>query len=109
VDNFPYPGDLNNINPADVESITILKDAAAAAIWVRFRVMGDRHHDQEGRLNQYPKISFTSSLTAGWKPNLYYQPILSSSDYIDIEEALFSQGFTTHPFTLHRPAHSRRW
>ncbi len=33
VDNFPYDGDLNNINPNNVESITILKDAAAAAIW----------------------------------------------------------------------------
>src|SRR5690606_14868355 len=33
VDNFPYEGDLNNINPNDVESITVLKDAAAASIW----------------------------------------------------------------------------
>ncbi|WP_276346245.1 carboxypeptidase-like regulatory domain-containing protein [Daejeonella sp. JGW-45] len=33
VDNFPYDGDINNINPNDVENITILKDAAAASIW----------------------------------------------------------------------------
>ena len=33
VDNFPYDGDINNINPNDVESITVLKDAAAASIW----------------------------------------------------------------------------
>ncbi len=94
VDNFPYPGDLNNINPADVESITILKDAAAAAIWGAFSGNGVIViTTKKGKPNQDPKISFTSSLTAGWKPNLYYQPILSSSDYIDIEEALFSQGF----------------
>ena len=33
VDNFPYDGDINNINPNEVESITILKDASAASIW----------------------------------------------------------------------------
>ena len=33
LDNFPYEGDLENINPNDVASITILKDAAAASIW----------------------------------------------------------------------------
>jgi TonB-dependent SusC/RagA subfamily outer membrane receptor len=33
VDNFPYDGDINNINPNDIESINILKDAAAASIW----------------------------------------------------------------------------
>ena len=33
VDGFPYDGDFNNINPNDIESITVLKDAAAASIW----------------------------------------------------------------------------
>ena len=94
VDNFPYPGDFNNINPADVESITILKDAAAAAIWGAFSGNGVIViTTKKGRLNSQPKISFNSSLTTGWKPNLYYQPILSSSDYIDIEEFLYRKGF----------------
>ena len=31
IDNFPYDGDPGNINPNDVESITVLKDAAAAS------------------------------------------------------------------------------
>lgn len=33
LDNFPYNGDLNNINPNSIESITVLKDAAASSIW----------------------------------------------------------------------------
>lgn len=33
VDNFPYEGDLSNIDPNDIESVTVLKDAAAASIW----------------------------------------------------------------------------
>src|SRR5690242_20105044 len=31
LDNFIYEGDIKNINPNDIESITILKDAAAAS------------------------------------------------------------------------------
>jgi TonB-linked SusC/RagA family outer membrane protein len=33
VDGAPYSGDLNNINPADVESMTVLKDAASNALY----------------------------------------------------------------------------
>src|SRR5690606_24064917 len=33
LDNFPYEGDIRNINPNDVKSITLLKDAAASSIW----------------------------------------------------------------------------
>ncbi|HEX3934145.1 MAG TPA: TonB-dependent receptor plug domain-containing protein, partial [Puia sp.] len=94
VDNFPYPGDFNNINPADVESITVLKDAAAASIWGAFSGNGVIViTTKKGKLNQAPRISFTSSLTVGQRPNLYYQKILSSSDYIDIEDSLFHKGY----------------
>src|SRR5690606_38972761 len=33
VDNFPYDGELSNLNPADIQDITVLKDAAAASAW----------------------------------------------------------------------------
>lgn len=33
VDGFPYEGDLSTINPYEVESITLLKDAASASIY----------------------------------------------------------------------------
>lgn len=33
VDGAPYSGDLNNINPSDVESMTVLKDAASSALY----------------------------------------------------------------------------
>ena len=33
VDGAPYSGDLNNINPNDVESMTVLKDAASNALY----------------------------------------------------------------------------
>ena len=33
VDGMPYSGDLNNLNPSDVESMTVLKDAASNALY----------------------------------------------------------------------------
>ena len=34
VDNVPYTGeDLSRLNPADIESVSVLKDAASAAIY----------------------------------------------------------------------------
>lgn len=94
VDNFPYRGDLNNINPADVESITVLKDAAAASIWGAFSGNGVIViTTRKGKLNETPRFSFTSSVTVGEKPNLFYQPILSSNDYITIQDSLFHWGY----------------
>ena len=33
VDGVPYSGDMNNLNPADIESMTVLKDAASNALY----------------------------------------------------------------------------
>ena len=33
VDGMPYDGDLNNINPSDIETMTVLKDAASNALY----------------------------------------------------------------------------
>ncbi|MBS1606311.1 MAG: TonB-dependent receptor plug domain-containing protein, partial [Bacteroidetes bacterium] len=94
IDNFPYYGDIGNINPEDVESVTILKDAASAAIWGAFSGNGVIViTTKKGRINQSPKWSFTTSQTIGEKPDLYYQPALSSSDYIDIQQFLYRNKF----------------
>jgi len=92
VDNFPYRGDINNINPADVESVTILKDASAAAIWGALAGNGVIViTTKKAKAGQGPVISFNTSQTGSQRVNLYYQPQLSSSDYIDIEQYLFSR------------------
>ncbi|WP_169304373.1 SusC/RagA family TonB-linked outer membrane protein [Pedobacter frigoris] len=95
LDNFPYEGEVNNINPNDIESISILKDASAASIW------GARSANgvivittKRGKLNQQTKIDFSSNFTIINKPNLKYdQAFLSSKDYIEVEEVLFNNGY----------------
>jgi TonB-linked SusC/RagA family outer membrane protein len=94
VDNFPYSGDLNNINPEDIESVTVLKDAAAASIWGAFSGNGVIvMTTKKGKYNQARNWNFTTSVTVGEKPNLYYQPILSSKDYVEVERFLYDSGF----------------
>lgn len=95
VDNFPYEGDINNINPNDIENVTILKDAAAASIW------GARAGNgvivittKQGRLDRPLKVELNSNLTIGEKPDLYYnRNFISSADFINVEKSLFSQGY----------------
>lgn len=93
VDDFPYEGDIHNINPNDVENITVLKDAAAASIW------GARAGNgvvvittKKSLLNKPFTISATANLSMQDRPDLYYHPQMTPSDFIDIEQFLFDQG-----------------
>jgi TonB-linked outer membrane protein, SusC/RagA family len=95
LDNFPYEGDIGNINPNDVESITVLKDAAAASIW------GSRAGNgvivittKKGRYNQPASIELNTNITITSKPDLHYtKKYLNSSDFIEVETLLFERGY----------------
>lgn len=95
LDNFPYEGDIQNINPNDIASITLLKDAGAASIW------GARAGNgvivittKKGAAEQKPQLDFTASATFTAKPDLFYsRHFLNSSDYIEAEQFLFSKGY----------------
>lgn len=95
LDNFPYEGDISDINPNDVEDITILKDAAATAIW------GARAGNgvivittKKSRYNQSAKMSFTSSVTRLNKYDVFKEKsFLPSLEFIEIERFLFDQNF----------------
>jgi TonB-linked SusC/RagA family outer membrane protein len=95
LDNFPYEGNINNINPNDIESISILKDAAAASIW------GARSGNgvivittKKGRRNEKMSVELNTSVTVQNKPDLFYdRNYLPSSAYIDLESSLFKQGY----------------
>ncbi|MFD2033999.1 SusC/RagA family TonB-linked outer membrane protein [Belliella marina] len=94
IDNFPYDGPLENINPNDIESITVLRDAAAASIW------GARAGNgvivvttKKGSYGQQAKISFNMNTTVGQRPDPNHVPIMSISDFIDMERYLFGNGY----------------
>ncbi len=94
VDNFPYNGNIYNINPDDVESVTVLKDAAAASIWGAFAGNGVIViTTKKGRYEQSPRLEFNTSVTVGRKPDVYAQPVLSTGDYINVEDSLYNHGY----------------
>lgn len=93
IDNFPFEGDLNSINPNDIENVTVLKDAAAASIWgVRAGNGVIVITTKKGSFNKKPEITLNSNVTLTDKPDLYYDPQLSSAQWIDIEKFLFTEG-----------------
>ncbi len=93
IDNFPFDGDLANINPNDVEDITILRDAASASIW------GARAGNgvvvittKKGAFNRKTQVSFNANVTVEEKPDLWAVKEMSTSDVIDVEQFLFTNG-----------------
>lgn len=94
VDDFPYEGDVNHINPNDVESITVLKDAAAASIWGAKAGNGVIViTTKSGDYNQPMKLSLNSSINLIQKPNLFFYPHMATTDFIDAEKYFFDNGY----------------
>jgi TonB-linked SusC/RagA family outer membrane protein len=93
VDNFPFKQDITAINPNDVESITLLKDAAAASIWGAQAGNGVIViTTKKGRYNRPLRVSVSSTIAVQEKPDLYYYPQMSISDFIDAEIFLCNKG-----------------
>jgi len=112
LDNFPYDGDLDNINPNDIESISVLKDGAAASIWgvrasngvIVVNTRRGRIDDSAGSFKTLrPVLTYTSSITFQAKPDLYNVSNISSADFIEWEKDLYGRGYytsgNTTPFT----------
>lgn len=96
LDNFPYDGDIGSINPNDVESITVLKDAAASSIW------GARAGNgvivittKKGAYDRPLSVSVTANTAVSTKPDLFSLRQMSTSDWIDVETRLFKEGAYT--------------
>lgn len=94
LDNFPYDGDINNINPNDVESVTVLKDAAATSI---YGAKGGNGviiiTTKKGTYNMKPAVEISTAAIIIPRPNLYRYSNLSVNDFINMEAYLFNQGY----------------
>ncbi|MDR2273425.1 MAG: SusC/RagA family TonB-linked outer membrane protein [Sphingobacterium sp.] len=94
VDGFPYSGDIDMLNPEDIASVDVLKDAAAASIW------GARAGNgvivistKKGQANQPATISFSSRFSIAAKPDLKYAPnYMDAQTYLSAEKLLFDNG-----------------
>ena len=92
LDGFPYDGDIGNINPNDIESVTVLKDAAAASIWGARAGNGVIVITTKSAKEDRPTIGLSSTWGIQNKPDLSTVSQISSADYIELEKFLFEKG-----------------
>jgi TonB-linked SusC/RagA family outer membrane protein len=90
IDGLPTEQSLDDINPYDVESVSVLKDASAASIY------GSRAANgiivittKKGSGNL--KVTLNSDFFVSTKPNLANMHYASTSDVIDFEQAVYNR------------------
>lgn len=102
VDGFPYEGDLNYINPADVINVTVMKDAAAASIYGTRAANGvisiTTRHGRNGKLT----VNFSSTAFLTAKPDAGYLNLLNSSQMVDLQQEVFNIWHPTYNDAIRR-------
>lgn len=93
VDGFPIQGTYNAINPNDVESVTILKDAAASSIWGARAVNGVIVVTTKSASRGNPlKVEFSAFTRIGGKIDLgYSRPHATSSETVEYEKLAYNK------------------
>ncbi|BAV07752.1 TonB-dependent receptor plug domain-containing protein [Filimonas lacunae] len=92
LNNFKFTGAISDINPLDIASITVLKDAAAAAMWGELAGNGVIViTTRSGYIHYKPSVTVAGALTLGQRPNLYATPYLNSRSYLEVESFVAAQ------------------
>ncbi|TJZ61783.1 hypothetical protein FAZ15_04505 [Sphingobacterium olei] len=93
LDNFPYEGDLDDINPAEIESVNILRDASAASIWGARAGNGVIVLNSKKVKRPGLKTTVDANTTLMARPNLMNnRQILSTAYFLGFEQYMFSLG-----------------
>jgi TonB-linked SusC/RagA family outer membrane protein len=94
VDGIPSPYSIDEINPEDVESINVLKDAAASSIW------GQRASNgviviktKKGSYNKPVNVSFNLNVDVSDKIDLFYKRYMSTSDFVDAQIQKYNNNY----------------
>ena len=91
-------GDINNLNPADIERIDVLKDAASCAIYGAAAANGvilvTTKQGKEGKI----QISYDGNI--GWQ-NVYRVPdLLTAKQYMEVQDMVrFNSGVEPHDWS----------
>lgn len=84
------PGDINRINPGDVESVSVLKDAAASAIYGARGAFGVILVTTKTAKNGKTTVSYSNNF--GWsKPTINTDFMTNGYDYVKINDEAFTR------------------
>ena len=89
VDGLPIDGSIANINPYDVESVTVLKDAAAAAIYGARAANGIIVITTKKAKDHRTTVVANSNVTVTGKPNISYN-LLTPAQQVDLESGYYN-------------------
>ncbi len=90
---------LSTLNPNDIESITFLKDAAAAAIWGSMAANGVIVIETKRGKRGTPQVNLNTTLSVSNPANFKNLKTMSSAEYIDLEKELFNLNMYYDPTT----------
>ncbi len=92
VDGFPYSGGIESLNPYDIESITMLKDAASAAIYGASSGNGVIVVTTKRGKGSGLKFQYSTNVEISGKKDLeYFMNRASSKDLIEVEKEYFDK------------------
>lgn len=89
VDGLPIDGSIANINPYDIESVTVLKDAAAAAIYGARAANGIIVITTKKAKNHRTTVEVNSNVTVTEKPDISFN-LLTPGQQVDLESSYYS-------------------
>ncbi|MDE6703295.1 MAG: TonB-dependent receptor plug domain-containing protein, partial [Muribaculaceae bacterium] len=93
IDNL-YQSSIAGLNPADIESITVLKDAAATAIYGTRAANGVIVITTKSGKQGKAQVSFSTRLSYSPKPDIDRLNLLNSDEKVDLELSLLGSNFT---------------
>ena len=109
VDGLPIEGDIDDLNPYDIESVNVLKDAAAAAIYGArasngIIVITTKSAREKGRID----VDFSSNLTVYQKRNLDYGAnfYLTPAQQVQVERDYYNYYFFDNDGEVSDPLNS---
>lgn len=89
-----YTTAIGGINPNDIESITVLKDAAATAIYGARAANGVIVITTKKGRQGKSRVSFSTRMTYGLKPNIDRLNLMNSDEKIQLELDLLRSNYT---------------
>jgi TonB-linked SusC/RagA family outer membrane protein len=104
VDGIQYNGSLSSINPDDIASIDVLKDASSTAVYGAQGANGViLITSRKGRYSQKSRIAYSGAYTTQ-KPTVDLRP-LNRAEYLEqFKDAFYTQAFTGPDYTTPNPA-----
>ncbi|WP_173003007.1 SusC/RagA family TonB-linked outer membrane protein [Chitinophaga sp. SYP-B3965] len=94
VDGLPIEGSVANINPYDIESITVLKDAAAAAIYGARASNGVIVITTKRAREKRTTVEFASDIMVSQKPDFSEYNYVTAAQQVDLEKEYWNFYYT---------------